>query len=198
MNSKIALSGLSILASLALIGGATFAYFSDVGTSTGNVFGAGTFDLKLGDDNESVKDDIDTTWNNTNMAPGTNPITATLKLRNSGTVIGNNVHLKAENVITDTGYTESQPMSKLLEITAATYDGVDILSLIPDTNGNTIKDLNDLEVSGAGPQIGPLTLLNVDYPLILTIQLHSSADNTFLGDTVTTKFTATLHQSATE
>lgn len=47
MNRRIALSGLSILAALGLIGGATFAFFNDVETSTGNVFQAGALDLKI-------------------------------------------------------------------------------------------------------------------------------------------------------
>lgn len=47
MNTKIALSGMSILAALALIGGATFAFFSDNETSGGNTVTAGTLDLKV-------------------------------------------------------------------------------------------------------------------------------------------------------
>lgn len=47
MNKRIALSGMSILTALALIGGATFAFFSDVETSTGNTFTAGDLDLKI-------------------------------------------------------------------------------------------------------------------------------------------------------
>lgn len=47
MNTRIALSGLSILASLAIIGGATFAFFSDTETSEDNVFVAGSLDLKV-------------------------------------------------------------------------------------------------------------------------------------------------------
>jgi predicted ribosomally synthesized peptide with SipW-like signal peptide len=47
MNKKIALSSLSIMAALALIGGATFAFFSDTETSTGNTFTAGAIDLQI-------------------------------------------------------------------------------------------------------------------------------------------------------
>ncbi len=46
MNSKIALSAISILASLALVGGATFALFSDVATSSDNTFATGTLNLR--------------------------------------------------------------------------------------------------------------------------------------------------------
>lgn len=51
MNKRIALSGLSILTALALIGGATFAFFSDVETSHDNVLQAGALDLTI--DNSS-------------------------------------------------------------------------------------------------------------------------------------------------
>jgi predicted ribosomally synthesized peptide with SipW-like signal peptide len=50
MNKKIALSSLSIMAALALIGGATFAFFSDTETSTGNTFTAGSLDLQIGNE----------------------------------------------------------------------------------------------------------------------------------------------------
>ena len=63
MNKKIALSGLSILASLTLIGGAAFAFFSDTETSTGNILAAGAIDLGI--DNHSYYNgqlNPETTW----------------------------------------------------------------------------------------------------------------------------------------
>ncbi|MBI4058015.1 hypothetical protein HY405_01740 [Candidatus Microgenomates bacterium] len=51
VNSKILLSGASLAAAAALIVGATFAFFSDTETSTGNTFVAGAIDLQI--DNES-------------------------------------------------------------------------------------------------------------------------------------------------
>ncbi|OGH37961.1 MAG: hypothetical protein A3B44_03335 [Candidatus Levybacteria bacterium RIFCSPLOWO2_01_FULL_38_21] len=51
INTKVLISGAVILAAAALIIGATFAFFSDTETSTGNLFAAGAIDLKI--DNES-------------------------------------------------------------------------------------------------------------------------------------------------
>lgn len=51
INTKVLLSGAMILAAAAVIIGATFAFFSDTETSTGNTFVAGEIDLKI--DNES-------------------------------------------------------------------------------------------------------------------------------------------------
>ena len=75
MNKKIALSGLSILSSLALIAGATFAFFSSEATSNNNAFGAGTLNLELDDNDEAFGDDanddlITATFDVDNMAPG--------------------------------------------------------------------------------------------------------------------------------
>ena len=47
MNKKIALSGISILTALTLVGAGAFAFFSDTETSTGNILAAGELDLKI-------------------------------------------------------------------------------------------------------------------------------------------------------
>lgn len=48
INTKILLSGATIVAAAALIIGATYAFFSDTETSKDNVFAAGEIDLKIG------------------------------------------------------------------------------------------------------------------------------------------------------
>lgn len=55
INGKILLSGATILAAAAVVVGATFAFFSDTETSTGNTFTAGAIDLQI--DNESFVTD---------------------------------------------------------------------------------------------------------------------------------------------
>src|SRR3989344_2901673 len=77
INSKILLSVASIAAAAALVIGATFAFFSDVETSTGNTFTAGELDLlvdntcyynKLADGEpncpteDAEQNPIETTW----------------------------------------------------------------------------------------------------------------------------------------
>jgi len=200
INTKIAMSALSVVTSLALMTGATYAFFSDSATSTGNTFAAGSFDLRLSDNDEFVQDSIASTFNSTTMAPGANPVTATILLRNSGSIAGDNVHLKSASTVTDVNAGEDQgPMSSLLQITAASYDGGGILPLIPDANGNGIIDINDLEVApGDGPEIGKLLNLNTDHSLTMTVQLASGTNNTYIGDSVSTILTATLHQDATQ
>lgn len=50
MNKKIALSAMSILTSLALLGGATFALFTDAATSEDNTFASGNASLLIAED----------------------------------------------------------------------------------------------------------------------------------------------------
>lgn len=54
MNKKIALSGLSIMAALTILAGATYAAFSDFVTATGNTFAVGNADLQIALDNSGA------------------------------------------------------------------------------------------------------------------------------------------------
>src|SRR3989344_164317 len=63
LNTRILLSGATIVPAAALIIGATYAFFSDTETSSGNVLTAGAVDLLI--DNESYYNGVlneDTTW----------------------------------------------------------------------------------------------------------------------------------------
>ena len=64
--------GLTIAALLvmALVGGGTWAYFSDVETSTGNVFTAGTLNLDLTDTSDDGTESEAATWVFPAIAPG--------------------------------------------------------------------------------------------------------------------------------
>ena len=76
INSRILLSVASITAAVALIVGATFAFFSDTETSTGNTLAAGSLDLRV--DNTCTYNGIpcaegeglETTWQETDLVPG--------------------------------------------------------------------------------------------------------------------------------
>lgn len=63
MNKTIILSSAALLAVVAIVAGATTAFYSDTETSAGNVFAAGAIDLKI--DNESYYNGVlntNTTW----------------------------------------------------------------------------------------------------------------------------------------
>jgi hypothetical protein len=133
------------------------------------------------------------------MAPGGTGVTATLNLENTGTVAGDHIHFKATNTPTDNPAAEDLgSMSKHLEVTVMTYDAVNILPLFTDSNGNGHIDLEDLQSGSDGVNIGALTNLNSNHPLVMTVRLDSATDNTYQGDQVSTVFTATLHQNASQ
>jgi predicted ribosomally synthesized peptide with SipW-like signal peptide len=83
MNTKILLS-LSVIAAVAAIAiGGTVAYFSDVETSTGNTFSAGTLNLQVGNsDPTSVKITL------SDMKPGDTGNAATWLVKNTGSISG--------------------------------------------------------------------------------------------------------------
>jgi len=95
--------GLTVAALLVmgLVGGGTWAYFSDPESSTGNTFAAGTLDLEVDSENP---------WTSTGvtvpaMAPGAAAVPVDITCENIGTLTGD-LYMKITNV-TDTGGTET-------------------------------------------------------------------------------------------
>ena len=204
MNTKIALSGLSIFAALALIGGATFAFFSDSGTSTGNVFGSGTVDLKLGNGVTATSDSVTGTIGASNMVPNGATVSATLNLKNTGTIVANHVDIIVTDVLTQAGSppgnVSTNPMDKYLKLTTLTYDAVDLLPSIAESNGNGFKDLEDLKnnnLTAGDLQNLALADTGVDHPLVIGVQLDGTAPNDVQGDSVDVTLTITLDQGPT-
>jgi len=56
INTKIALSALSAVAATLLIGAGTYAYFSDIATSSSNAFSSGVLNLQLDDISEGISE----------------------------------------------------------------------------------------------------------------------------------------------
>lgn len=154
MNRKIVTSLVSSAAMLTLVISATLAYFSDAGTSSNNTFSSGTLNMQLSDGDQEDFDSVTGTWG-LNSAPG-DTFTGDLRITNVGSVPANHLELKFTNVVTEAvsgpGTVSTVPMDSVLEITAFSWDAdgdglpeTDLLSGVVDTNGNTIKDLDDLE-----------------------------------------------------
>jgi len=202
---KILVSIVTILMVSVLAFTATRAVWSDTGTSTGNTFQAGILDLKLSDSNETDQDSVTATWNASLMTPGGSGATGTLNIKNVGNPSADHIHLQFVNSITPgsgAGSTETDLITKHLQVTSMTYDGVDMLSTIPDSNVNGYKDLADLEGAGtigANTGVTPasleLTNLNTNHPLIMTVALNSDSPDQNQGDSVATVVTVTLHQT---
>lgn len=192
MNKKILLSSVSILASLALATGATFAFFSDEGTSNNNVFATGSLDLKLSDDTpETDLDSVTASFGGTALVPG-QAVSGQLRLKNSGTIAANH----AEVAVVNTNSDGTNPLDQALELTTLNYDGSSVLSQVANANANGYKDLDDLEASGLDNLA--LTNLATNHPLDLTVTFRSDAGNQYQGDNVDSDWTITLNQDASQ
>ncbi len=187
INSRILLSAASIAAAGALVIGATFAYFSDSGTSNDNVFATGTLILKLSDANETEQDNVIASFGGTNLKPG-DSVTGQLNLKNTGTISANHAEVAVVNTNSDT----TNPLDKVLEITTLNYDGLSVLSQVTDANTNGWIDLDDLKASGLDNLA--LTNLNTNHPLDLTVKFRSDAGDVYQGDNVDSDWTITLNQ----
>lgn len=184
-----------------LIIGVTRAAWSDTAQSTGNVFTAGSLDLKLTDDNEIDEDNVSMTWGELGMVPGGTPIDKTLSLKNSGTVAGNHVHFSVANTVTDNGAAATPDMDSYLEVSTLEYDTVDILGEITDSNGNSYIDLADFSAAGligddSDATGNALIDTGADHTLRMVVGLNTATPSDIQGDSVETTLTATLHQAS--
>lgn len=74
INRRIAISAMSIVGALAIMGGATFAFFTDTAQSTGNTFSSGNADLQIAPDNNGAPgtftQNLSDAFNVANIMPG--------------------------------------------------------------------------------------------------------------------------------
>lgn len=209
MNTKILLSVATLAASGVLVVGATFAFFSDSGTSNNNIFNSGTLDMKLTDLSEGPIDDVTATWGLAS-APG-DTFTGDLEIKNSGTVNANHIELKFTNALTEgtgSGAVATTPMDSVIEITTFGWDSdgngtpdVDLLPGVSNINSNGIIDLDDLEnqtlddfdnLSFGGVQ-------SVNHVLRIAGRLHPTmATNEHQGDSVDMDLAVTMNQDSSQ
>ncbi|MEK7580933.1 MAG: TasA family protein [Patescibacteria group bacterium] len=183
INSRIALSLASIAAAGSLVAGATFAFFSDSGTSSSNLFSAGTVDLLLSDDDQTNLENVTATFGSANMAPG-DCTTGTLNIKNNGTIAANHVDISITN--------SNDAMDDYLRIDTLTYDAVNQLPSLTDGQPNTLKDLDDLENDPAANLA--LTDLGVNHPLVMGVCLDESAPDSLQGASNDMTMTVLLDQ----
>jgi len=88
----------------ALIGGGVYAYFSDVETSAGNTFTAGTLDLQVDGENPWTSTAI---TSSSGMEPGVAAIPVDITCENAGSLTGD-LYMRITGV-TDTGETINEP-----------------------------------------------------------------------------------------
>ena len=183
INTKIALGTLSVFTALTLVGAATYAYFTDSGTSSNNIFTTGNLNLVLANGAGTDEENVTATFGGTNLAPGVCLDPATLNIKNaSGSVAANHINVSAAN--TNSG------LAAYLWLKTLTYDGVDVV--IADGNSNGIRDLQDLATSGMSNYA--LTDVGVAHPLVMEVCLHTSATLDQAGQSNTLDLTVLLDQ----
>lgn len=182
MKGKISMSIMLITLVAALVGGATFAAFSDVETSNGNTFSAGTLTLDMTTGPVTGNFAID------NVAPGYSG-SSTYTLKNSGNIDG---YVDIENiVVTDGGGVQTEPEGN------ATGDLSQNMDITVKIGGNTCysgklsgwsnwANNNDENVQLAA---GGETNLVIDW------SIANSVGNAIQGDTVDVSFDVELGQT---
>jgi len=198
--------GLTIAALLvmALVGGGTWAYFSDVEAVTENTFTAGTLDLELTDVDPDGFDTETQTWVFSNMYP-TDANGATLTLTSkAGSIDG---YIDLDNIIVADDENDPGPESE----TTGGFGLSDLLKvhMFFDVDGNGSYDAGDTDIYGTSATYeafsGMLTSYDSDYALTggsttyitLNYDWPSSVnDNDAQGDITTFTFDVILDQTA--
>ena len=185
--------GLTVAALLVmgLVGGGTWAYFSDVETSTGNQLVAGTLDLKTDD-----ADGVSQTLFATNMKPGDTAGPGTIALKNAGSIGGSSLDLSFSYVESD-GSPNSVDMSAdataaMLEVTTLKYDGASLLGSVSDGNGNGYKDIEDLKNADLSGQSGINASASKEFEI--AVKLREDTGNDFQADGIDVTMTFILIQ----
>lgn len=197
MNRSIVYSLLTIAFTLTLVTTATWAFFNDAGSSSDNIFSAGTLQLKLTDANESAQDAVSASFGGS-LSPGNCTGDAALSFRNTGTLAADHAEVAVQSTVTDASNNSNPDMDAFLRIKKLTYDGTDVSTQISDANGNSYKDLADWGASSTALDGLFLKNLNADHALVMDICLDGSADNSIQGDSVSSVFTVTLNQHASQ
>lgn len=187
--------GLTIVAVLvmAMVGGGTWAYFSDTETSTSNSMVAGTLDIGLSNTtNTSSTGSVSGTFSASAWAPGgTN--SGTLYINNDGTmaVTSTNVTFTYSAVVNGTpagvtlGAGDTELLDKMIIATTVTWNSVTDATL----EGKTLEELAAL----GSYDLGGIPA-GTEYPLDITWTFSSTATNGCQGDSVDVTITVVGNQ----
>ena len=169
----------------------TWAYFQDTETSTGNVFAAGTLDLKTDD-----VDGVMQTLYASNLKPGNN-VSGSITLKNSGSVAGSSLDLVFSYVESDNSFNlvnkSDNEVAAQMELTALSYGGSSLLTSVNENyNGNGYKDIEDLKNADLTGQTGIDPSLTENFSI--EVQLRGDTAGDFQSDGINITITFTLNQ----
>lgn len=165
MNSKIAMSTLSIVTSLALMGGTAFAAFVSTATATGNTFSTGNADLQISTNAVDYGPSISNFFSGTDIFPGDSR-TYTFYLKNNS---ADNLTLNIDASFTD-GSGDTTLQDALITDFACDNGADPAAFSVTSMLGGSV-DLGNLN-SGAA------------MTCTLTVSLPASADDSVAGQTI--------------
>lgn len=209
MNKKIALSGLSILTALALMGGAVFAFFSSQATSNNNLFGAGNLVLQLDDNDESASATVTGSIGvgTSAFAPG-DDVDGFISLHNDGSI--DIAEVEMGTAVTETADPGADSfLADKLNVTVQ-VDTTTGTNGICDTPTNLTSSIDSAVGDGSTPLT--LTEMNGDTfdaitpglaagdtrDLCINVAFDNSAGNIYQGDAIDVDFTFTGNQDASQ
>lgn len=175
---------------IGMAGIGTWAYFSDVETSTGNTLTAGTLDLKTDD-----VDGVTGTITLANMKPG-DSTSGNITLKNTGSIDGTTL-----DIVFSYGESDGSPnvvdmdaddTAAMIEVTTLDYDSSSLLGGISDGNGNFYTDIEDLKNTNLTGLGGITASATKDFDI--AVQLRTETGNDFQADGINITMTFTLNQ----
>lgn len=209
INRKIATSAISIVTALALMGGATFAFFNSTATSANNTFTSGTLDLFVDDDNESAVDNsVIGSISASNFAPG-QTVNGFVSLHNPGSLAIAEIELTADTSETadpgaDSDMRDVLNLTVLLDDTttpdSACAGGTDLTTTIEGVVGDGDATLTLAEFDNGTDDYDALQGLTAGQTrnVCFAVEFDSDAGNIYEGDAVNTTFTFTANQDASQ
>lgn len=176
------------------VAGFTMATWSDSVTSSGNVYTAGTLNLKVLDVPQMawIEGPVSATWGAINMYPGQDLDHGSISFKDAGSVKGSALGISVVNNCSVAGMDEYIQIVRMEYENSASHDMLNWSDpkCLSDWNGNGWRDLDDLEHLG----VSGLPTPGTSGILIMDFRFNESAPNSLQGGKVTADFTFTLHQ----
>lgn len=203
MNTRILTSMLTIVAVVAAVSAATYAFFSDTQTSSNNTFTAGTLDLYLLDGADDAGDNETGTFVVSNASPGSSGFAGTLMVRNVGSINGffdinavSVANTEGTNPESETGDTNDPgELGSKVSVTAwvdADCDGTNNAGTEPAFISNVLLNI----LAGSYDLDAPLAA-GTDRCISMTwLWTSTITDNEAQGDVATLSFNVDLDQTA--
>ncbi|MDI6892146.1 MAG: TasA family protein [Actinomycetota bacterium] len=184
MNRRILMSVLVVTMTLALVGGATFAVFTDTATNPNNTFTAGTVIISLENDGTGLNIPLFNSSVDGEFYPGSPAVTKTLRVHNDGSLP---IRLSGFSAV----FSGDTTLADGLSIGIVEVDQANPTITYPLYQG-AFSNLAGAGVSVAGVQTVSAWVGSVNVGI--TIWMPTAADDTYQGLNMTADISATAQQ----